>query len=179
VMAPAGVEISHAAGRGDRRQVVRLTAVVVQLSLIAFLCVALLLEGLGPVIFDWWTRQRIDFQHGLMGLYLAMSAANMPGRVAAQVLISVNAMRLVAIAALVIALVSTALGTVLIGSLGLPAVLIAGIAGEVAISIVLLSFLSRWLALPIFGLAREVTHIEDSAAFVWARARAFLRRQGS
>ncbi|MBR0750760.1 hypothetical protein JQ604_01020 [Bradyrhizobium jicamae] len=177
LMAPVGVEISHAAGRGDSGQVLRLLAVVTQLSLLALLCVTLLLLGLGPIIFDIWTHQRIEFLHGLMALYLLMSAASLPGRIAAQVLISVNAMRSIAVATLAIALAAITLAAGLVQSFGLPGVLIGGIIGDAAISILVIVALNRWLGLSFNRLAREIGNIRASATQVLAHARVLLGRQ--
>ena len=83
-----------------------------------------------------------------MGLYLFMSAVSLPGRIAAQVLISVNALRRVALWVLVVALSSLALGAMLVQRLAIAGVLAGPICGELAISILLWLCLARWLALP-------------------------------
>ncbi|WP_024515216.1 membrane protein [Bradyrhizobium sp. Tv2a-2] len=176
LIAPAGVEISHAAGRGEGEQLVRLIAIVAQLSVLAFLGVSVFLMALGPIIFEWWTHDRIAFHHGFMALYLAMSAAYLPGRVAAQVLISLNAMRSAALGGLAIACLSLVVGAAFVPMLGLPAVLFAGIFGEIASSALMLSYLKRRLDLPLDHLARQVANVSGSAAVVWTHARAMLRR---
>ncbi|UFZ01833.1 hypothetical protein LQG66_21215 [Bradyrhizobium ontarionense] len=177
VMAPAGVEISHAAGRKDSSQLVRLIAFVVQLSLLAFAGVSLVLMSLGPTIFDWWTRHQIAFHHGLMILYLVMSGAGLAGRIAAQALISVNAMRAVAIITLLAASASVALGAALVPESGLVAVLIGGIAGEAAISILLWGALQRWLALPLRQLMIEIADLSGSVTRLRHQAAALLGRR--
>ncbi|CCD92763.1 membrane hypothetical protein [Bradyrhizobium sp. ORS 375] len=177
VMAPAGVEISHAAGRKDRTQLVRLVAFVVQLSLLAFAAVSLALMILGPVIFDWWTRHQVAFHHQLMILYLLMSGAGLPGRIAAQALISVNAMRKVAIITLAAAALSIALGAALVSASGLSGVLIGGIAGEAAISILLWRALQRWLALPLRDIMVEMTDLAGSFTRLRRQAATVLGRR--
>lgn len=176
LMAPAGVEISHAAGRGEQEQLVRLIAVVAQLSILALLSVTTFLMVLGPAIFQWWTHDRIIFHHGLMALYLAMSAANLPGRVAAQVLISLNAMRRVAVGSLFIALASIAAGAAFVSTSGLPAVLLAGICGEIASSVLMLAHLNRRLDLSFEQLARQVGNVSGPATLIRAHARTMLGR---
>ncbi|MGJ5206488.1 lipopolysaccharide biosynthesis protein [Bradyrhizobium sp. HKCCYLR20261] len=177
VMAPAGVEISHAAGRKDSAQLVRLIAFVAQLSLLAFAAVSLALMILGPLIFDGWTRHQIAFHHELMILYLLMSGAGLPGRIAAQALISVNAMRKVAIITLATAAASIALGAALVPVAGLPGVLIGGIIGEAAISLLLWRALQGWLALPFRDIMSEMTDLAGSFTRLRRQAATVLGRR--
>lgn len=177
MMAPASVEISHAAGQGDTDRLVRILAAIVQLSAVAFIAVVLFLMGLGPVFFGWWTHHQIAFHHGLMALYLLMSAAGLFGRIAAQALISVNALRAVAVITLFAACLSVGLGAILVPLLGLDAVLIGGIVGELASSAVLLVALRRWLDLPLPRLLAQIGDIAGSAAHIWGHARRIARRR--
>jgi O-antigen/teichoic acid export membrane protein len=176
LMAPLGVEVSRASGAGDKPQVVRLIALLVQLSTFLFLGVALSLMALGPVVFDWWTHGRVVFQHQLMGLYLCMSAVSLPGRIAAQVLISVNAMRRIALLVLAIALSSLALGAVLVPKLDISGVLAGPICGELAISILLWICLARWLALPFGAMGQRLFDLGSAFNQARAHARAWLGR---
>lgn len=177
LMGPIGVEISHAAGRGQSGQVVRLIAIVGQLSSVVFLAVALFLELLGPIIFEWWTHSRIVFAHGMMALYLVMSAASLPGRIAAQVLISMNAMRVTALVALLLALTSILLAAVLVPNLDISGALIAGIGGEIAISFALLISLKWRFALALGDLGRDVLDFSNSFAEIRTHARAAIVRR--
>jgi len=159
LMGPVGAEISHAAGRGEEQQVVRLTAVIVQLSSLVLMAVTLFLMVMGPTIFDWWTHSRVAFDHTLMALYLVMSAMSLPGRIAAQVLISVNALRIVSVTVLAISVASLILGAALVPKLDISGVLIGPICGEVAISVVLWICLNRWFGLSFGGIAREIANL--------------------
>ncbi|MGJ4927616.1 lipopolysaccharide biosynthesis protein [Bradyrhizobium sp. HKCCYLS2038] len=177
VMAPAGVEISHAAGRQDVTRLVRLIGFVIQLSLLVFAGVFLTLMTLGPLIFDWWTGHQIVFHHQLMVVYLVMSGAGLPGRIAAQALISVNAMRRIAIAALLAATAAVAFGAALVPAVGLVAVLIGGIAGELAMSILLWRALQSWLALPLRQVMIEATDFGGSLMRLRRQAATVLGRR--
>ncbi|QIO98796.1 lipopolysaccharide biosynthesis protein [Bradyrhizobium symbiodeficiens] len=178
LMAPVGVEISHAAGRGEPQQVVRLTAVIVQLSTLVLIAVTSFLMVLGPVIFDWWTHSRVAFHHPLMALFLVMSAASLPGRIAAQVLISVNAMRIVSVLVLAVSLASLVLGSALVPNFKIYGMLIGPICGEVAIAVVLWICLNRWLGLPLSGIAREVADVSGLVKRIQHHLRAPLGGRG-
>jgi hypothetical protein len=87
-------------------------------------------------------------------------------------------MRSAALMTVIIAILGTGLGAALVPELKLPGVLIGGIAGELAISALLVALLGRWLHLPLRRFIGRVGDVGSSLAQLRLSARSYLQVGG-
>jgi Na+-driven multidrug efflux pump len=139
------VEIAHLVGRSDLLRIERLIVVGTQVSWALYLFVGAGLMLFGPAIFHIWTAGRIEFSRSLMALYLCMSAGNLLGRVCLHALNSTNRLYGPSFLMLCIAILALGLGAVLALPLGVSGMVLGGIVGEVANSVVVIFSVASWL----------------------------------
>jgi len=149
VVMPLEVEIAHSVGRNDPQRTHRLIVLGTQFSWILFILVSAGLLLLGPMVFLLWTHGRVPFSHGLMALYLVMSACNLMGRVSAHALISTNRLYGPSFLMVIGALVALVVGAILTRPFGTAGMVMGGIIGESINSLIAIATVSRWLDRPL------------------------------
>ena len=173
---PLEVEIARSIGRSDTQQTRRLVVVGTQISWILFVGVAAFLLLLGPIVFHWWTDGRIAFSLSMMALYLCMSASNLLGRVSAHALIGTNSMYGPSFAMVGAAVLAVALGSILTIPLKIAGMLIGGIAGELADSLIAIYAVAMLLDISILAKLRELLDLGKSRNDVRQRLVTLLAR---
>jgi O-antigen/teichoic acid export membrane protein len=173
---PLEVEIARCAGRNDLRRIHQLVVVGTHVSWVLFALAAVVLTVAGPLIFRVWTGARIDFSLSLMLAFLAMSAANLTGRVSQHALISTNRLYGPSYFLFVSAALALVLGAVLARSFGVHGMVLGGIAGEVCNSIIALMATAAWLALPFPALLGDLLEVRASINELRSRSREIWSR---
>jgi hypothetical protein len=173
---PLEVEMAHSLGRNDPRRTRRLVAVGTQISWLIFSGVGLSLLLLGPVAFHWWTAGRIGFSRGFMALYLCMSMASLVGRISNHALISTNRMYGPSFLMVACSLAAVALGGALTVPFKLTGMVLGGILGETANSLVALLFAARLLGCSVGSLFADMVDFRRSFDDLWRHASAVFAR---
>lgn len=169
VVLPLEVEIAHCAGAGNLKRIDRLIVIGTHISWTFFLIVSAGLLLFGPLVFLIWTTGRIHFSYVLMALYLAMSAANLAGRVGLHALISTNRLFGPSFSMLAVAAAAVGLGTVMTSELGVAGMVLGGAAGEAVNSAIVLSAVSRWLGRPFVAMLADLLNVKGSITELRAR----------
>lgn len=167
---PLEIEIAHASGRGDLKQIHRLIVFGTHIAWALFLCVTAGLLLFGPIVFRIWTTGRIEFNYGLMALFMCLSAANLQGRVSLHALISTNRLYGVSFLILIYATISIGLGALLTRLMGIDGMVLGGIGGEVINSAVVIVAVSYWLNKPLRGLLADFFNFKDSLGQLRAKS---------
>jgi O-antigen/teichoic acid export membrane protein len=167
---PLEIEIAHASGRGDFKQIHRLIVFGTHIAWALFLCVSAGLLLFGPIVFRIWTTGRIEFNYGLMALFMCLSAANIQGRVSLHALISTNRLYGVSFLILICATISIGLGALLTRPMGIDGMVLGGIGGEIINSAVVIVAVSYWLNKPLRGLLADFFNFNDSLSQLRAKS---------
>lgn len=142
---PFQIEVAQSWERRELVQAYRLVTLATQVAWLLFICSATGLMVTGPSVFPYWTAGKVSFDAGLMALFLVMAAGAQVGRISSQVLLSANRMFEPSMWMLLAGCCSLAIGALLSPAIGLPGMLIGGIAGELIISILAVRAMCRWL----------------------------------
>ena len=167
---PLEIEIAHASGRGDFKQIHRLIVFGTHIAWALFLCVTAGLLLFGPIVFRIWTTGRIEFNYGLMALFMCLSAANLQGRVSLHALISTNRLYGVSFLILICATISIGLSALLTRLMGIDGMVLGGIGGEVINSAVVIVAVSYWLNRPLLGLLADFVDFKGSLGQLRAKS---------
>jgi O-antigen/teichoic acid export membrane protein len=167
---PLEIEIAHASGRGDFKQIHRLIVFGTHIAWALFLCVTAGLLLFGPIVFRIWTTGRIEFNYGLMALFMCLSAANLQGRVSLHALISTNRLYGPSFLILICAAISIGLGALLTRLIGIDGMVLGGIGGEVINSAVVIVAVSYWLNKPVQSLLGDFFDFKGSLGQLRAKS---------
>jgi O-antigen/teichoic acid export membrane protein len=167
---PLEIEIAHASGRGDLKQIHRLIVFGTHIAWALFLCVTAGLLLFGPIVFRIWTTGRIEFNYGLMALFMCLSAANLQGRVSLHALISTNRLYGPSFLILICAAISIGLGALLTRLIGIDGMVLGGIGGEVINSAVVVVAVSYWLNKPVQSLLGDFFDFKGSLGQLRAKS---------
>jgi O-antigen/teichoic acid export membrane protein len=167
---PLEIEIAHASGRGDFKQIHRLIVFGTHIAWALFLCVTAGLLLFGPIVFRIWTTGRIEFSYGLMALFMCLSAANLQGRVSLHALISTNRLYGPSFLILICAAISIGLGALLTRLIGIDGMVLGGIGGEVINSAVVIVAVSYWLDKPVQSLLGDFFDFKGSLGQLRAKS---------
>ncbi len=173
---PLDLEVSRSVGRGDLRGAYRLVIAGTQGSCLALALAGLALLLLGPAIFHLWTGGRIEFDFGLMALFLALSACIQLGRVSTYALIGTNRMYGPSSRMLVAALLCILLGGALASWLGVPGMVLGVAAGEFAVAALAIAALTRWMGRGPIGFLRDLLDTGAAVEHMPRLAARVLRR---
>jgi O-antigen/teichoic acid export membrane protein len=173
---PLEVEIAHSAGRGNVNMIYKLVVLGTHVSWAIFACVSAGLLLLGPLVFRIWTGNRVEFEYALMSLFMALSIANLLGRVSLHALISTNRLYGPSFVMLGCAAFTIALGVLLTRTMGIYGMVLAGIGGELLNSVVALAAISRWLNLPFRGMLEDYFDFRASMIDLRSRTRQVFYR---
>jgi O-antigen/teichoic acid export membrane protein len=173
---PLEIEIAHSFGRGERNRIRRLIVFGTHISWVLFLGVALGLMLFGPAVFRVWTTGRIEFAYGLMGLFMCLSAANLQGRVSLHALSSVNRLYGPSFLILLVAAVSVGIGAMLTSAIGMPGMVIGGVAGELLTSVIAIVAVSMWLDAPVSATFRDLLSVRGSVGEFRSQVRTVWQR---
>jgi O-antigen/teichoic acid export membrane protein len=178
LVVPLEIEIAHASGRGDFKQIHRLIVYGTHIAWALFLCVAAGLLLLGPIVFRVWTTGRIEFNYSLIALFMCLSAANLQGRVSLHALISTNRLYGVSFLFLICASISLGLGALLTRLMGIDGMVLGGIVGEIINSAVVIVAVSYWLNKPpqsllgdFFDFKGSFSQLRAKSLQAWGRLR--------
>jgi len=176
VVLPLEIEIAHSVGRKALDQTYRLVRLGTQFSWLLFAVVATFLILFGPLIFYLWTHGQITFSYGLMALYLLMSACNQLGRVSSHALTGMNRLYGLSFWMLAVSLSALGIGAALTFPLKIEGMVMGGIIGELANSLIIIIVLTRWMGRPTSQFLRDQLNMTDTFAFARARGGALLMR---
>ncbi len=173
---PLEVEIAHCAGRNNLRRIERLIVIGTHFSWTLFILVGTGLMLFGPLVFHIWTTGRIAFSHGLMALYLCLSACNLQGRVGLHALISTNRLYGPSFMMLAVALLAVGLGALLTPVFGVAGMVLGGVAGEFFNSLIVIVAVAHWLEKPARTLFGDFLDVRSSFGELRARSLDVLHR---
>lgn len=176
VVLPLEIEIAHSVGRKALDQTYRLVSLGTQFSWLLFGAVASFLMLFGPLVFYVWTHGQVRFSYGLMALYLVMSACNQLGRVSSHALSSMNRLYGLSFATLAASLTALLIGALLTFPFKIVGMVMGGVLGELANSLIVIVVLTRWMGRPISQFLLDQLNMSDSLAFARARGGALLLR---
>lgn len=142
---PLEVEIARSTGQDNLKRAYELVVLGTQFAWLALIAGASFLLLFGPLIFHFWTHDRIAFDYSLMALLIVMSGCTQLGRISSHGLIGTN--RMYGPSALMVpaALAAVALGALLTRQVGINGMVIGGILGEFAVAYIAIGALTRWL----------------------------------
>ena len=173
--APLEVEVAQAYERGEDVRAYQLITVGTQLAWLACAAASMALLAFGPWVFHAWTAGRVEFGHGLMFLFVILAVVSQIGRVSAHALIGANRIYETAALMLPVALVALALGSALGNLFGAAGLVVGIIAGELAVSLLVVRAMTKWLGRDVIEFARELMRadrIPEYTRFVLRRLRA-------
>jgi O-antigen/teichoic acid export membrane protein len=171
---PLQIEVAQSSQRQEFGQAYRLVTFATQVAWLLFIGAAAGLMLLGPSLFPYWTAGKIEFDHGLMALFLVMAAAAQIGRVSSQVLLGANRMFEPSTKMFLAGCGSLGLGSLLAWAFGLPGMLVGGIAGELALSILAVSAMVRWLGQDLRRFALDMMDLSTLRRWIGILAKRFV-----
>ena len=173
---PLDMEVSRSVGRGELRRAYRLVIAGTQGSWLALALAGCSLIVLGPAIFHVWTAGRIEFDFGLMALFLLMSACIQLGRVSTYALMGTNRMYGPGALMLPATVLCLVLGGALAYRLGVSGMVLGVTAGEFAVAAIAIGALTRWLGRGPVGFLRDLLDVRAAVEHVPRLADRLLRR---
>ncbi len=161
---PLEIEMAQCAGRRQESRIYDLVIKGTHVSWVLFALVACGLQVFGPEVFRIWTGHRIEFSHILMLYFIAMSGANLVGRVSLHALICTNRLFGTSFVLLVTALLGLGIGATLTLDFGVRGMIAGGVASEIANSVVFIRATAGWLGKPPMVMLRDLLDVRHSVA---------------